>query len=198
MPENVKKYQMTPEEVDKKIAAKAQRGELGRLDHLYRISKRAAKREEKLDLEGEETVSTKGRQELYEVLKRSFDLGRLISEEDITLIKNAFYTHSEFIDKEKLKFVIDVAYKRGRIAKVDETVNEFLSLLRDTSYYKPVLELKKWLRMKSLSSKIDSMRRSGASSSQISERLHISTAEVKVFSERAKEEMPNPFKDLER
>ena len=198
MSDNVQKTKrLTSEEIEKKRIEKLNRVELKRLEGQYRIRKKVATQEDRLDYEGEEEVLTIGRQALFELLKKQFQLGKLIPEKDITLIKNTFYTHPEFIDKEKIKFIIDVASKQSGLSKVEEVSNEFFSLLRDTQYYKPLLEFRKWVSMKKTATKINQLMQKGASSTEIAEKLHVSTAEVKVFAEKT-QTMPEIFGDQER
>lgn len=178
-------------------AERIRRLERGRLKTHYVTTKRPALYEERQDYNGYENVSITGRQAFFQVLKKQFDIDVPISEKDLTLIKNAFYTHSEFVDKEKIKFIIDVSYKNGGLAKMEETVNEFISLLRDTQYYKPLSEFKIWINMKKKAERIAILEKQNMKSMKIAERLNISTAEVKVYAEKAKI-MPTLFDDETR
>ena len=189
--------QSIQEETDKMRALRLKRIELKELERRYKITRKAAKAEEKLDFEGEEDVPVTGREAFYQVLKKSHQLDKLIDEKDLALIKNALYTHPEFVDKDKIKFILDVAYKRGGLAKVEDNVNEFLSLFRDTIYLAPLQQFKKWLKVEKTSAKIADYKKRGFNTNQIAEKLNITSAEVKVFSNHSSE-MPELFDDKTR
>lgn len=163
----------------------------------YRIRRKQALYEENRELRGEENVSTKRRQAFFHVLKILYDLGESIPDKDVDIIKNAFYTHPDFIDKDKIRFVVEVANKNDGLDKADEVTSDMLSLLRRTAYYEPLQDFKKWIKREKLSAKIKQLRQKGLNNSQISEKLHITTAEVTVCSDTTKE-MPTLFGDEER
>ena len=71
--DNVQKTKrLTSEEIEKKRIEKLNRVELKRLEGQYRIRKKVATQEDRLDYEGEEEVLTIGRQALFELLKKQF------------------------------------------------------------------------------------------------------------------------------
>lgn len=197
MPNVRKRLPKTDEEIEKSQKEKQRKIELRKLDAIYKSKRKAASKEENLDFYGEDDVSTKGREDFFQILKEAFRLGKYIPEKDISLIKNAMYTHAEFVDKEKIRFVVEVANKTGGIERLEETVKDFLSLFRDTEYYKSIFELKKWIDSKKLSTKIRQLRKSGLKTEQIAEKIHITSAEVGIFSESVKE-MPTLFDDEPR
>ena len=117
MKSKYQKYQKNklrnPKEMEKAHQEKLRKKAISELEPRYKIYRKKAIQEERMDFAGEEEVSIVGRDALFDILKKLFDLNARISDTDISLIKNAFYTHPEFIAKEKLKFIIDVAYKGG-------------------------------------------------------------------------------------
>ena len=69
--------------------------------------------------------------------------------------------------------------------------------LRDTKYYEPLLNYKNYIKQQKLHIKINQLKGQGLNNLQIAEKLHISTAEVVVFSEEIKTK-PKFFEDEEK
>ena len=60
-------------------------------------------------------------------------------------------------------------------------ITELVSTLRDTKFYKPLVEYKRWIKKFNLLPQIQSMKDEGMNNSQIAERIGMSSAEVSIL-----------------
>lgn len=128
----------------------------------YRKYKKSAKREDELELNGNENVTTEGRKKFIEALIEMQGADIDIPNEDINIILNAYSIHPDIADVEGIKFLIIDAKTRGGIELVKMRISDLLDSLEDTEFYTPLLEYQQWIRIKMsypsvLVSKEDSM-----------------------------------------
>ena len=147
---------------------------------LYNICKKEAKKEDKLELKGEENISTEGRIKLIEVLVALQNLDVDIYDEDIDIVLNTFYMYPEIANKDSIKFLISDAGKKGGIKSTERVILELLNTLRDTKYYEALVEYRKWVRKLNLLPEIQTMKKKGMNNTQIAENLGITSSEVSI------------------
>lgn len=147
----------------------------------YKTYRKAAKKEDKLELDGEENVSTEGRQNFAKVLADLHSLDADIPDKDIQIILNGFEMHPEIADKSSIKFLISNANKKGGIKAAQKMVVELSGTLRDTKFHKPLIEYGRWMKKEALLPQIQDMKEQGMSNTAIGEKLGISSAEVSII-----------------
>lgn len=158
----------------------------------YKKYKKEAKKEDNLELDGEQNVPTEGRKRFIEVLIELHRLEANISDNDIEITLNSFYMHPEIADKKSIKFLILDAYKKGGIQSAKRMNIELINALRETKFYTLLIEYNKWIKEKVLFLQIQNLKAKGMSNSDISEKLGISSAEVNViFYNSRKMEFPS-------
>ncbi len=161
----------------------------------YKRYRKAAKKEDNLELDGEENVSTEGRKNFIDVVINLYKLDADIPDKDIEIILNTFYMHPEVVDKKSIKFLISNAYEEGGLKGAERMVIELANILRETKFYALLTEYQKWLKEQTLFLRIKELKARGMSDNAIGEKLCISSAEVKViFYNKKKTEFPN-FED---
>lgn len=153
----------------------------------YKRYKKIAKKEDDLELDGEEKVPTEGRRKFIETLIALHNLDADLPDEDIEVVINAFDMHPEFVNKDSIKFVISDANKKGGLRSVEKRINELSDILRYTKFYKPLVEYGRWLRKIAMRPKIKEMKKQGMNNTQIGEKLGITSAEVSVIFNNNKE-----------
>lgn len=89
------------------------------------------------------------------------------------------------------------ANKKGGIANVERMVTSLMSELRETKYYKPLLEYKTYIKNQRLLSRIKQMKSQGMENALIADNLHISSADVAILLDTPIKQ-PELFKDEER
>ena len=164
-----------------KAFAKERKRKIKGYADAYKRYKKVAKAEDNLELDGEENVSTEGREKFIETLTALHSLEADISDKDIELVINAFDMHPEIADKASIKFLISDANKKGGLKSVGRIVNELSSTLRDTKFHKPLIEYGRWIKKIVLRPKIQEMKVQGMNNTQIGESLGISSAEVSII-----------------
>lgn len=151
------------QEKDKKSKEliKQQKAIIATMDN-YRKYKKFAKREDELELNGNENITTGGRKKFIEALIEMQRADIDIPNEDINIILNAYSIHPDIADVEGIKFLIIDAKTRGGIELVKMRISDLLDSLEDTEFYTPLSEYQQWIRIKMsypsvLVSKEDSM-----------------------------------------
>ena len=176
---------------------KKKRRNLRRYTEEYKRLKRIAKEEDRWEYKGAENVSLRGREQFAEYLIKLYQLGANISKEDIEIILNAIGIHPEFANKERLKLLILGMVRSEGMAQAERMVTTLIRELGNTPFQEPLWEYKKWLSRQRLIPKITEMKRNGCNNTEIGERLGISSAEVMIFLERAKDR-PEFFEEESR
>lgn len=149
--------------------------------NVYKRYKKAAKAEDKLELDGEENVSTEGREKFIETLTALHSLEASLPDRDIEFVMNTFEMHPEIAEKDSIKFLISNANKRGGLKSVMKMVTELSRTLSDTKFHKSLAEYGSWLKKIALRPKIQEMKKQKMSNSEIAEKLGISSAEVSII-----------------
>lgn len=175
------KKEIKEQETVSKAFAKERKRKIKGYADAYKRYKKVAKAEDNLELDGEENVSTEGREKFIETLTALHSLEADISDKDIELVINAFDMHPEIADKASIKFLISDANKKGGLKSVGRIVNELSSTLRDTKFHKPLIEYGRWIKKIVLRPKIQEMKVQGMNNTQIGESLGISSAEVSII-----------------
>lgn len=152
----------------------------------YKTYRKAAKKEDNLELDGEENVSTVGRKKFIEILVKLHDLNAEISEKDIQIVLNTIYMYPEIANKECIKFLISDANKKGGIKSAEKMSIELIDILRNTRFCKPLIEYSRWIRKQALFPRIQELKDKGMDNTHIGEKLAISSAEVSIILERGK------------
>ena len=183
-------------EQDRKIEAE-KRKKIQEHEVEYKILRKRARYEDKLELDGEENVPFKYRKEFTDLLIKLAKIGASISDKDIEIVYNTIYMHTEFIEPKYLKFLIMQANKKGGIVNAERTVTSLMSELRETKYYKPLLEYKTYIKNQRLLSRIKQMKSQGMENALIADNLHISSADVAILLD-APTQKPELLEDEER
>ena len=160
---------------------KKKKEKLKEYKQLYKIYKRKAKREDKLELDGEENVSVEGRKAFVEVVMVLKELEIDVLDEDMEIIINTFYIHPEIANKQIIKFIILDAKKWGGVEAIEKKITILADVLRNTKYYRPLIEYRRWIKKLNLLPQIQHMKKKGMSNSQISGILGISSVEVSIL-----------------
>ena len=162
----------------------------------YKNFRRKAILEDKKEIDGKKNVSLEGRKEFSKVLIKMYKLDLKVSEEDIELVLNAIYLHSDFADKEILKFLILDANKKGGLKAAKERVSELCELLKKSSkYFNQILEYKEEVKKIELEIKIKKLKAEHKTLNEISQILKISPIDIVNISSRKKSDL---FEDLEK
>ena len=147
----------------------------------YKVYKKAAKKEDKMEQNGGENVPTDGRIKLIEILTKLNNLDTLISEQDIEIVLNTLYLYPKLANKNNINLLISQANKKGGIKAALLMTNELIDTLRYTRFYKPLVEYGSWIRKKALFPRIQDMKNKGMSYEYIGEKLGISSTEVRII-----------------
>lgn len=143
--------------------------------------RKEAKREDGLELDGEENVSTKGRRKFIEILEELHNLDADISNRDIEIVLNAFDMHPEIADVKSIKFLIADASKKGGIKATERMTITLADSLRNTKFYTPLIEYRRWMKKYALRPKILELKEQGMDNTAIGQKLGISSAEVSII-----------------
>ena len=169
------------EKIRQAFFEKERKREIRSYAEIYKIYRKLAKKEDKLELDGEENVSTEGRKKFIEILIELQNLDAEISEKDTEIILNTIYMYPEFANKENIRFLISEANKRGGLKYVDRMIIELADTLRHTKFYEPLVEYRRWIRKQALLPKIQAMKKKGMNNTDIGKELGISSAEVSII-----------------
>ncbi len=175
------KKEIKEQETVSKAFAKERKRKIKGYADAYKRYKKVAKKEDDLELDGEEDVSTEGRRKFIETLTALHNLEADIPDKDIELVINAFDMHPEIADKASIKFLILDANKKGGLQSAKSRINELSNTLRDTKFYKPLVEYGRWLKKIAMRPTIQEMKAQGMSNTQIGEILGISSVEVNII-----------------
>lgn len=160
---------------------KAMEREKSKRNRRYEELRNAASQEYKLEMNGEENVSTDGRKHFVRWLIEQYEKGEVISNEDTEIIINSFYLHTDFINKKNLRFLIGNANRSNGIIGVNKILGELTSVIEGTDYSKSWYLYKKWIKQQMIIPEIKRLREQGLSNDSIGDALEISSAEVVVY-----------------
>lgn len=147
----------------------------------YKKYKKLAKKEDDLELDGEENISTEGRKKFLGVLTALHDLEANIPDRDIEFMINTFEMHPEIADKDSIKFLISYASKQDGLKSTIRMTNELAGTLKYTKFQKPLIEYGRWLKKLALRPQMQEMKKQKMSNTEIGEKLGISSAEVSII-----------------
>lgn len=148
----------------------------------FKHIKEFAKKEDNAEYNGEENISTKGREAFIESMLKLKSLGwNKYTEKDIEIITNSFFIYPELANKDIIKFVILDASEKGGLDSALDALNELMDSLGNTKFYKGLMGYNDWLRKMALIPKIREMKSQGLNNTQIGEKLRITSAEVAVL-----------------
>ena len=153
----------------------------------YQKLKRLARREVSDELDTAITGSTKYRTQFFDVLYHLFQLEEIISDEDIDILKNTMYGHPQFIVAQNIKLMIINAGRKNGFQGAETMVSTLMDIVSKPATLEALSEYRTWLRQQIRSLEIKKLQEQGLSKEQISEKLNITTAEVIVFGDRAKD-----------
>lgn len=188
------KREIREQETLSKALKKDRKQKIKGYTNTYKRYKKVAKKEDNLELDGEENVSTEGRKKFIETLTDLHSLEANIPDKDIEFVINTFELHPEIADRDSIRFLISNANKKGGLKNVTRIVNELTEILSDTKFHRQLIEYGRWIRKIALRPKIQEMKKQKMSNTEIGEKLGISSAEVSIILHSEK----NPdFSDFE-
>lgn len=161
-----------------KASNEERKRKIKKYEDLYREYRKQAKKEDNLELAGQENVSIEGRRKFIEVLIELNALEADIPDKDITIVFNAFDMHPEIADTNSIKLLISDAYKKCGAKSMETMIIELTKTLNHTKYYEPLVQYRQWLRKLSLRPKIQDMKKRNMSNTEIGSKLGISSLEV--------------------
>lgn len=151
---------------------------------LYGKFRKMARKEDRLEMDGEENIPKEGRAKFIETLTELHSLGVSASEKDIELVLNTLYLYPELANKDNIKFLISNANKTGGIESALKITHELTRTLSNTPFYESLVQYGSWMRKKSLFPQIQELRTKGLNYDEIGERLGINSIEVStIFNE---------------
>lgn len=145
----------------------------------YEKRRKAAKREDKLEMNGRENVSTEGRIRFVDILAKLQGLDMQISNDDIEIILNGYDMHPEIANTKGIRVLINDANQKGGIYGAEKRVNELIGALKRTRFHPSLLKYRSYLRKLNLLPKINEMKKEGLGISTIATRLGLSLMEIK-------------------
>ena len=149
--------------------------------------KRSARREVSDELNTAVIGSTKYRTQFFEVLLHLFQLEEIISDEDIEILKNTMYSHPQFIKSKNIKMMIINEGRKKGFQGAEKMVSTLMDVATKPEVLEALSDYRTWLRQQIRSSEIKKLQEQGFSKEQISRKLNITTAEVIVFGDKAKD-----------
>ena len=173
------------------------RRNLQKYEDEYRRLRRMAKAEDKMEMNGEEEITTSGRLKFVKLLEKMYNDGAIITEKDVEIILNAMYAHPDFASKSNVKLLVVNAARSGEMDGAEKMIVTLLRELESTKFDEPLRAYRKWIRMKKMVPQIENLKAKGLSNTEIGEKLGISSAEVVVFLE-SDNKMPNFWDDESR
>ena len=144
----------------------------------YKQYKKMAKKEDRMEIYGEENVSTEGRKKFIPILVKLHALDVDIPEQDIQIVLNALDMYPELADATSIKFLISDANKKGGLKAAEKMAIRLTNTLKHTQFYKPLTEYRRWIAKRALLPKIKEFKEQGMSNTDIGERLGITSLEV--------------------
>lgn len=162
----------------KKAFEKERKRKIRGYSESYKKYRKAAKKEDNLELDGEENVSTEGRKNFIKILTSLHSLDADISDKDIEIVLNTFDLYPEMADKESIKFLISDASKKGGLKAAEKMTIALINTLRNTKFYEPLIEYRRWMVKQALLPKIQAMKGQNMSNDDIGKKLGISSLEV--------------------
>lgn len=144
----------------------------------YEQRRKVAKREDKLEMNGRENVSTEGRIRFVDILAKLQSLDMQISNDDIEIILNGYDMHPEIANTKGIRVLINDANQKDGIYGTEKRVNELIGALKRTRFHQPLLKYRSYLRKLSLLPKINEMRQEGLEISTIAKGLGLSLKEI--------------------
>lgn len=169
------------EENARKALDKERRRKIRSYNENYKRYRKLAKREDKLELDGEENVTTEGRRKFIGILINLQALEANISDKDVKIVLNAFDVHPEIADKKSIRFLLLDANRKGGIKGAERMIIELSNTLRYTKFYNPLLQYGRWLKKQALRPTIQDMKKRGMNNTDIGEKLGISSLEVSII-----------------
>lgn len=97
------------------------------------------------------------------------------------IVLNTLYLYPQFANKDTLKFLISDANKKGGIKFAESRIIDLTNTLKNTRFYEPLIEYRRWIRKQSLLPEIKAMKEQGLSNTDIGEKLDITSAEVSAI-----------------
>ena len=179
--ERAQKRAIREQEAIKKALNKERKRKIKSYAEIYKTYKKIAQKEDRLELDGVDNVTTEGRRKFIEILIDLHNLEADISDKDIELVMNTFDMYPEIANEDNIKFLILEANKKGGLKSATIMIDELSNTLRYTKFYKPLIEYKGWVKKVALLPKIQEMKKQGINNTQIGERLGISSAEVSII-----------------
>ena len=158
----------------------------------HAILKMDAKRENKAEFDGRNATNS-GRRDFIKVLVELHNLGTNISEDDMNIVLDTFYMHSELANAEVIKMLIANSYKNGEWNAAEDMTVKLIERLDETKFRKPLGKYRVWLRKMSYLPEIQKLKEQGLDNTKIGMRLGISSADVVIILSNAN----NPdFEDI--
>ena len=166
------------EEEQRKALNKERKRRRKYYEENYKTYRKLAKKEDRLELNGEENVPTEGRRKFIEILNKLHNLEVDIPDKDVEIV---LYLYPQFASKDTLKFLISDANKKRGIKFAERRIVELTNTLKDTKFYEPLIEYRRWIRKQALLPEIKAMKEKGLSNTDIGEKLDITSAEVSAI-----------------
>ena len=178
---NIKKETLNAKIQEIENNVKDKKKKIKKYEVLCKICRKSAEIEDKLELNGMKNVFTSGRNNLMDILIILENLEVKISSKDIEIILNSFFIHPELANKKIIKSLISDANRKGKAKSVEMMLNELGNILRDTKFYEPLIEYKRWIKKLKFLPEIKVMKKQGMHNEQIAKKLGMSSAEVSIL-----------------
>ncbi len=179
--EEIEETQKREEKEKEKVDNREKKRKMKEYKGIYKKYKKLAKKEQDLELDGEQNVKTEGRKKFIEIINQLHKLEGDITNEDLEIVLNIFHIHPELAEKESIKVLIAESNQKGGLLSVQKMIREMMDGLRHTKFYKPLVEYEKWTKRKMLYNKIKIMKKQGMDHTTIGRKLGITSAEVSVI-----------------
>ena len=140
-----------------------------------------AKKEDKLEANGEENVSTEGRKKFFDFLVELNESGIEIPQKDLEIMMDSFYIHPEFGTKNNIKLIVSESAKKGGYHSAAKIILELIETLEDEKIINVLNECREWIKERDLYSKILEFKKQNLTNTQIGEKLRLSSAEVSII-----------------
>lgn len=169
-----------PFEKDDKFKDKNALQQLNRRLEEYR---RFAQKEDELEADGKENVSTGFRMNFINWLISIHKAGGIISEEDSKFMVDFYYIYPKLATKESIKALILNSGKLAGYTGVYQMTNELMSVLEESQYRDALAQYNVWARKMTKIPEMKALRKQGMSNTEIGNKYGMSSAEVVILLE---------------
>lgn len=174
MPKQIKQAIKVEDDPEKIEALKR----FGKLNSKIKMCRKLARREDRLDYNGEEDVSTTSREEFMRLAVEISKTGQVLPESDMNLVMDTLFMYPNLANTGNIKFLITNASKLGGVEAAHKMAIELVRSLQNTRYYEKLVNYRVWLKKKMLLPQMQEMKAKGMDSTAIGEKLGVSSAEV--------------------